>query len=66
MDINGSLPMLQAVVKTQDKLLQEAITETLNQNSLPSSVSFSGSHNLGFQLAYNTGTISNLRWGGST
>ena len=66
MDINGNLQILQAVVETQDKLLQEVINETLNQNSLPSSVSFSGSHNSGFQLAYNTGAISGLRWGGST
>ena len=66
MDTDGSLPILRTVAETQDKFLEEAITKAINQKTPPSSISFSGSHNSGFQLAYNTGTLSNLRWGGGT
>ena len=66
MNAKEDLPMLGAVVKSQDRLLEEAIVEAINQKTSVSNITFSGSHNLGLQLASNTGTISNLRWGGST
>ena len=64
MNANKTLPMLRAVVKDQDKLLEEAVVEALDPKTSTPNVVFSGSHNSGFQLANNTGTISNLRWGG--
>lgn len=66
MSAKGNLPMLGKVVKSQDKLLEEAIVEAMKQMSPAApNVTFSGSHNSGFQLANNTGTISGLRWGGT-
>ena len=56
--------MLETIVQGQDKVLEKAIVEAMNSRSpATSNVSFSGSHNSGFQLAKNTGTSSNLRWG---
>ena len=56
------LPTLETIVKSQDKLLEEAIAEAMKQKSPAApNISFSGSHNSGFQSATNTGTISNLR-----
>ena len=66
MGAKENLPMLGAIVKSQDKLLEETIAEAINQKTPVPNITFSGSHNSGFQLANNTGTISNLRWGGST
>ncbi|KAL8909867.1 MAG: hypothetical protein Q9171_004817 [Xanthocarpia ochracea] len=65
MGAKENLPMLGAVVKSQDKLLEEAIAEAVNQKTPVPNITFSGSHNSGFQLATNAGTISNLRWGGT-
>ena len=65
MNAKGNLPMLGTVVQGQDKLLETAIVEAINSRSpAASNISFSGSQNSGFQLANNTGTISNIRWGG--
>ncbi|KAL8924559.1 MAG: hypothetical protein Q9172_002643 [Xanthocarpia lactea] len=65
MGAKENLPMLGAVVKSQDKLLEEAIVEAVNQKTPVPNITFSGSRNSGFQLATNAGTISNLRWGGT-
>ena len=59
------LPTLEAVVKGQDRLLEDAIVENISQKAPVSNISFSGSYNSGFQLANNVGSISNLRWGSS-
>ncbi|KAL8855242.1 MAG: hypothetical protein Q9178_008099 [Gyalolechia marmorata] len=65
MSAKGNLLMLETVVKSQDKLLEEAIVEAMKQMSPAApNVTFSGCHNSGFQLGNNTGIISNLRWGG--
>ena len=66
MGAKENLPILGAIVKSQDKLLEKAIAEAINQKTPVPNIIFSGSHNSGFQLANNTGTISNLRWGSST
>ena len=59
-------PMLGTVVQGQDKSLEKAIVKAINSRSpAASNISFSGSHNSGFQLANNIGTISSPRWGGS-
>ncbi|KAL8873244.1 MAG: hypothetical protein Q9198_007057 [Flavoplaca austrocitrina] len=66
MNAKGNFPMLETVAKSQDKLLEEAIVEAMKQHSPAApNVTFSGSHNSGFQLANNIGSISNLRWGGN-
>ena len=66
MGVDRNLLMLKAIAEGQDKLLQGAIAEATRHKTPSSHVSFSGSHNSEFQLAHNTGTISNLRWSGST
>lgn len=60
-----NLPMLGNAVKSQDKLLEETIVEAINQKTSVPNITFSSSHNSGLQLANNTGTINNLRWGDS-
>ena len=66
MSAKGDLSVRETVVQGQDKLLEKAIVEAMNSRSPAApNTSFSGSHNSGLQLANNTGTISNLRWGGS-
>ena len=65
MGAKENLPMLGAVVESQDKLLEEAIAEAVNQKTPMPNITFSGSHNSGFQLGNNAGTISSLRWGGT-
>ena len=52
--------MLGAIVKSQDKLLEETIAEAINQKTPMPNITFLGSYNSGFQLANNTGIISNL------
>ena len=65
MSAEGNLSMLETVVQGQDTLLEKAIVKAIKSRSPAApNISFSGSHNSGFQLANNTGTISNLRWGG--
>ena len=51
MNANENLPMLGAVVKGQDKLLEEAVVEALGQKTSTPNVVFSGSHNSGKQIS---------------
>jgi hypothetical protein len=62
-----SLPVLKEIAASQDKYLEAAIAKVVEDRKGNSySVTFSGNNNSGFQVAHNSGAISNLRWGGST
>lgn len=62
-----NLPVLKDIAANLDRDLEAAVTKAIqNREHHSSSVIFSGSQNSGFQLGHNTGTISGLRWGGST
>ena len=54
--------MVETVVQGQYQLLEKTIVEAMSSKSpAASNISFSSSHNSGFQLAHKTKTISNLR-----
>ncbi|MCJ1227993.1 hypothetical protein MMC12_004652 [Toensbergia leucococca] len=60
------LRVLKDITASQDKYLEAAVTKVLeNRQGYSYSTTFSGSNNSGFQLGHNTGTLGNLRWGGS-
>ena len=59
-----SLPMLKEVAEDQDTYLKDAISRAIGQPANNSYyITFSGSHNTGFQLGTNTGTIRGFQFG---
>ena len=63
MSESAAMPLLSEVASEQDTLLKDVISK-LNANKGASySTVFSGSHNSGFQLGHNSGSISGFRFG---
>ena len=54
MSAKEDFPMLVSVIRSQDKLLEEAIVETMNQKTPTPYITFSGSYNSESQLTSNT------------
>lgn len=64
MNMEQGLPLLKEAASEKDGYLDAAISKAMDGSlGRPYNVTFSGSHNSGFQLGHNTGTISGLHWG---
>ena len=62
-----SIPVLREIAAGQDEYLEAALAKVVeNRKNDSYTVTFSGNNSSGFQVAHNSGAISNLRWGGST
>jgi hypothetical protein len=55
--------MLKEIAADQDKLLNEALSKAKVGSDKSHHITFSGSHNSGFQLGHNAGTLSGFTWG---
>ena len=55
--------LLKEIAAEHDPLLEAAISKATNNAASTHNIVFSGSHNAGFQLAHNSGTISGLQFG---
>jgi hypothetical protein len=60
---NEGISALQEIAAEQDKALEKALTKVANNARGSQSVVFSGGNNTGFQLGYNSGSISGLTFG---
>jgi hypothetical protein len=60
---NEAVSMLKEIAADQDKLLNEALSKAKVGSDKSHHITFSGSHNSGFQLGHNAGTLSGFTWG---
>ena len=60
---NEGISMLRDIAAEQDKALEEALARVTSDGQGSQSVVFSGNNNTGFQLGYNSGSISGFTFG---
>ena len=60
---NTVMPLLGKVASEQDALLKDAIAKLAASKGASYNTVFLGSHNSGFQLGHNTGSISGFTFG---
>lgn len=60
---NEGISVLQEIAAEQDKALEGALAKAANDTQGSQNVMFSGSNNTGFQLGYNSGSISGFTFG---